>query len=370
VAQSLSQLALLMGALLMALLVGAILIGIAGANPLVAYRAMFLGPFSGRFGMTESLVKATPLLLVGLGVITSFRSGILNIGGEGQMVIGAIAGTAVAFAFSQWPAFILLPLVLIVSVLAGAVWGGFAGWLKARLNVNEILSTVMLNSIALQLCLYLIRGPMIDPEEVAYGTGTPQTAQLPRQIWMARLVRGTRFHWGFFLAVALAFVVFIFLWRTTIGYRMRAAGEGPNAARAAGIDVEKYQILAMALAGGFAGLAGMVEVLGVHRRVLEGLSAGYGFSGIVVALFGRLHPIGAIPAAILFGMLTLGADMMQRAVAIPAAIVMAIQGLVVLFVVGSDILVRHPEIWQRWFRKKSPGTQGRLEADRAGSGNQ
>lgn len=175
---------------------------------------------------------------------------------------------------------------------------------------------------------------------------------------MARLVRGTRFHWGFFLAVALAFVVFIFLWRTTIGYRMRAAGEGPNAARAAGIDVEKYQILAMALAGGFAGLAGMVEVLGVHRRVLEGLSAGYGFSGIVVALFGRLHPIGAIPAAILFGMLTLGADMMQRAVAIPAAIVMAIQGLVVLFVVGSDILVRHPEIWQRWFRKKSPVRKG------------
>jgi len=123
------------------------------------------------------------------------------------------------------------------------------------------------------------------------------------------------------------------------------------------------------LAGGFAGLAGMVEVLGVHRRVLEGLSAGYGFSGIVVALFGRLHPIGAIPAAILFGMLTLGADMMQRAVAIPAAIVMAIQGLVVLFVVGSDVFVRHPEIWRRWFRKEDPDTRGRLEADRAGSGN-
>ena len=367
--QSLSQVALLVSALLLALLVGAILIALAGANPLVAYRSMFLGPFSGKFGMTESLVKATPLLLVGLGVVTSFRSGILNIGGEGQMVMGAIAGAAVALALPGWPAVILLPLTLIVSVLAGAVWGGFAGWLKAKLNVNEILSTVMLNSIALQLCLYLIRGPMIDPEEVAYGTGTPQTAQLPRQIWMARLIKGTRFHWGFFLAIALAFVVFIFLWRTTIGYRMRAAGEGPDAARAAGIDVEKYQVLAMALAGGFAGLAGMVEVLGVHRRVLEGLSAGYGFSGIVVALFGRLHPIGAIPAAILFGMLTLGADMMQRAVAIPAAIVMAIQGLVVLFVVGSDIFVRHPEIWRRWFRKKDPDTRGRLEADRAGNGN-
>lgn len=351
------QVVMLLCALALALFLGGALIAIAGANPLVAYRSMFTGPVSGRYGITESLVKATPLLLVALGIVTSFRSGILNIGGEGQMVMGAVAGSAVALALPNLPGLVLLPLVLVVSVVAGAIWGGFAGWLKARLAVNEILSTIMLNQIALQLCLYLIRGPMIDPDEVAYGTGCPQTALLPRQVWMARLIPSTRFHWGFLLALVLAVAVYVFLWRTTIGYRMRAVGSGPRAARYAGIQVTAYQILAMALAGGFAGLAGVVEVLGVHHRVLEGLSAGYGFSGIVVALFGRLHPLGCIPAAILFGMLVLGADMMQRAVAIPAAIVMAIQGLVVLFVVGTDIFIRRPELWSRWLRKAPRGAR-------------
>jgi len=352
---SLLQLGVLIGALILALLVGAGLILLARANPITAYKAMFTGPVSGRYGITESLVKATPLLLVGLGIVISFRSGILNIGGEGQMIAGSLAGAAVALALPNWPAIVLLPMTLIAGALAGALWGGIAGWLKARLSVNEILSTVMLNQIAFQLNLYLIRGPMIDPQEVAYGTGCPQTALLPRSIWLPRIIRGTRFHWGLVIAIGFAILVYVFLWRTTIGYRMRASGAGAHAAKAAGIRVENYQILAMACAGGFAGLAGIVEVLGVHHRVLEGLSGGYGFSGIVVALFGRLHPLGCIPASILFGMLTLGADMMQRAVSIPAAIVMAIQGLVVLFVVGSDLLIRRPELLRR--RPKRPPAQ-------------
>ena len=352
---SLLQLGVLIGALILALLVGAELILLARANPITAYKAMFTGPVSGRYGITESLVKATPLLLVGLGIVISFRSGILNIGGEGQMIAGSLAGAAVALALPNWPAIVLLPMTLIAGALAGALWGGIAGWLKARLSVNEILSTVMLNQIAFQLNLYLIRGPMIDPQEVAYGTGCPQTALLPRSIWLPRIIRGTRFHWGLVIAIGFAILVYVFLWRTTIGYRMRASGAGAHAAKAAGIRVENYQILAMACAGGFAGLAGIVEVLGVHHRVLEGLSGGYGFSGIVVALFGRLHPLGCIPASILFGMLTLGADMMQRAVSIPAAIVMAIQGLVVLFVVGSDLLIRRPELLRR--RPERPPAQ-------------
>lgn len=347
-AEPLRQLVVLMCALILALVVGGLLLAIAGADPVRAYRSMFLGPLTGRYGITETLVRATPLLLVGLGIVISFRTGILNIGGEGQMVMGAVAGGALALTLPEWPGVLLLPLVLLAGAAAGAVWGGFAGWLKARLAVNEILSTIMLNQIALQFCLYLIRGPMIDPQEVAYGTGCPQTALLPQQVWLARVVPGTRFHWGFLLAVALAVLVYLMLWRTTIGYRMRAVGAGPQAARYAGIRVEAYLVLAMALAGAFAGLAGIVEVLGVHHRVLEGLSAGYGFSGIVAALFGRLHPLGAVPAALLFGMLVLGADMMQRAVAIPAAIVMAIQGLVVLFVVGADLFIRRPRLWRSW----------------------
>ncbi len=194
----------------------------------------------------------------------------------------------------------------------------------------------MLNQIAIQLYLFLIRGPLIDPKEVSYGTGVPQTALIPEQIWLSRLIPGTRLHSGLIIALVLAILVYLLLWHTSIGYRMRAVGAGPEAARYAGINVEWYLVLAMALAGGMAGLAGVVEVTGVHHRALEGLSAGYGFSGIVAALFGRLHPLGTIPAAVLFGALLLGADMMQRAVNIPAAMIMVIQGLVVLFVVSSD----------------------------------
>ncbi|KKM11514.1 ABC transporter permease [Clostridiales bacterium PH28_bin88] len=341
------QLFVLFGALAGAVAIGAVLLAIAKTNPLIAYRVMISGPVSSSFGFTETLVRATPLLLVGLGIVISFRSGILNIGGEGQILVGAIAASAVGLALPGWPGMLLLPMVLLASCAAGALWGGIAGWLKARLSVNEILSTVMLNQIALQLYLFLIRGPLIDPQEVAYGTGVPQTAMLAKQIWLTRLIPGTRLHSGFILALVLAVLVYVFLWRTTIGYRMRAVGAGPGASRYAGIKVELYLILAMALAGAFAGLAGAVEVLGVHHRSLEGLSAGYGFSGIVAALFGRLHPLGTIPAAILIGALILGADMMQRAVNVPAAIIMAIQGLVILFVVSSDILLRKPELMAR-----------------------
>lgn len=338
------QVLVLLGALLGALLVGALFIVLTGSNPLTAYGVMMSGPFTSSYGFSETLVRTTPLLLVGLGIIISFRSGILNIGGEGQMLMGAVAAAAVALALPDWPAIVLMPLVLLGGATAGGIWGGLAGWLKARLAVNEILSTVMLNQIAAQLYLFIIRLFLIDPQEVAYGTGVPQTALLTNAVWFDRLMPGTRLHTGFLLAVVLAILVYILLWRTTAGFRMRAVGEGPDAARYAGIRVEKYLVIAMALAGGFAGLAGAVEVTGVHHRALEDISAGYGFSGIVAALFGRLHPLGVIPASVLFGALILGADMMQRAVAIPAAIVLVIQGLVILFVVSADLLLRKPEL--------------------------
>lgn len=338
------QILILLGALVGALLVGAIFIVLTGSNPLTAYGVMMSGPFSSTYGFSETLVRTTPLLLVGLGIIISFRSGILNIGGEGQMLMGAVAAAAVALAMPDLPGLILMPLVLLGGMAAGGLWGGLAGWLKARLAVNEILSTVMLNQIAAQLYLFIIRIFLIDPQEVAYGTGVPQTALLTSSVWFDRLITGSRVHTGFFLAVVMAILVYILLWRTTFGFRMRAVGEGPDAARYAGISVEKYLVIAMFLAGAFAGLAGAVEVTGVHHRALEDISAGYGFSGIVAALFGRLHPLGVIPASVLFGALILGADMMQRAVAIPAAIVLVIQGLVILFVVSADLLLRKPEL--------------------------
>jgi simple sugar transport system permease protein len=253
----------------------------------------------------------------------------------------------------------------------GAVWGAVPGLLKARLGVNEILSTIMMNQIAIQIGYYLLRGPMIDPAEVAAGTNIPHSARLPRATDLPRftdvaqwlgftesakdlglagfwaefyglLVEPTRLHVGLLITIIMAILVYIFLWRTTIGYRIRAVGLNPSAARYAGINVPRYIVLSLALSGAFAGLAGAIEILGLHHRMFEptAVSAGYGFSGIVAALFGKLHPLGAIPASILFGGLLVGGDKMQRAVQIPQVLVTAMLGLIVLFVVSSEIWSR------------------------------
>ena len=328
-------------AVALALLIGAGMLLALGADPLKAYSAMLQGAAGSVSGITQTLVKATPLLLVGLGITIAFRGGVINIGGEGQLIVGALAATAMALAFPEWPGVILLPLALAAGVAGGAAWGGVPGVLKARLGVNEILSTIMMNQIAIQLSNYLLRGPMIDPAEIARGTQIAQSAQLPQQVWLIRLVPRTLLNGGAIIALVMAVLVYVFLWRTTIGYRIRAVGLNAEAARYAGIRVPVYQALALVLGGAFAGLAGAVEVLGVQHRMLEGLSGGYGFSGIVAALFGKLHPLGVIPASILFGGLLVGADKMQRAVQVPSALIGALQGLVVLFVVSSDIWARY-----------------------------
>ncbi len=327
-------------AVLLALLVGVFLLLALGANPYEAYYALFNGALGNVSGLTQALTKATPLLLVGVGICIAFRGGVINIGGEGQIIVGATLATAVALTLREWPGWLLLPLTLASGALAGALWGGIAGLLKARLNVNEILTTVMLNQIALQLMNFLLRGPMLDPKQVAAGTNIPQSEALPEAVWLTRLVPRTLLHSGVILAVILAFLVYLLLWRTTIGYRIRAVGLNAAASRYAGIPVAGYLTLSLVLSGAFAGLAGAVEVTGVHHRMLEGLSGGYGFSGIVAALFGKLHPLGAIPASFLFGALLVGADKMQRTVQVPNALIVVLNGLVVLFVVSSELYTR------------------------------
>jgi len=327
-------------AVLAALIIGAVMLALLRANPLDAYAAMFGGALGDVSGLTQSAVKATPLLLVGLGIVIAFRANVINIGGEGQIIVGALMGTWFSLAFRTWPGWLLIPATMIMGFLAGAAWGFVPGLLKARLGVNEILSTVMMNAIALQLMNYLLRGPMIDPAGVKAGTFLAQSERLPESVWLPRLVPQTLLHTGAIVAVVLAVAVYIFLWRTTIGYRIRVVGLNPDAARYAGIRVPIYQVLSLTLAGGFAGLAGVVEVIGVHHRLLEGITSGYGFTGIVAALFGGLHPLGAIPASFLFGSLLVGADKMQRAVQVPSALIDTLLGMIVLFVVGSGLWSR------------------------------
>ncbi|MBC7265156.1 MAG: ABC transporter permease [Chloroflexi bacterium] len=337
------DLAILILAVLAALAVGAVLLLMAGTNPLVAYKPLFLGAFSSRYGLTETLVKAVPLMLVGLGIVIAYRGGVLNIGGEGQIILGAVACAWVALTFSQLPGFLLAPLVLLAGIAAGAAWGLVPGVLKATVGANEVLITIMMNNIAFLLLTYLIRGPMIDPQEIAYGTGYPQSALIPASTWMLRLIPQSRLHLGLIIAVVCAALVYVFMWQTTLGYRIRVVGVNPRAARYAGIRVAQNMIVAMALSGGLAGLAGAIEVTGVHHRLLDGISAGYGFTGIVVALFARLHPAGVVPAAFFFAALLVGADMMQRTVGIPSSLVVAIEGLVVIFVVSSEIFALRKE---------------------------
>jgi simple sugar transport system permease protein len=329
-----------LGGVALALVLGGVMLVALKADPLSAYAALVKGAVGTRFGLTQTVVKATPLLLVGLGICIAFRANVINIGGEGQIIAGAIAAAWWPLTFSAWQGWLLIPTTMIAGFLAGAAWGFLPGILKARFNVNEILSTIMLNAIALQLMNLLLQGPLMDPAGVAAHTFLPQSAQLPRQVWLARLVPRTLLHSGAIVAAVLAVVVFILLWRTTIGFDIRAVGLNPDAARHAGIDVPFYQTLSLTLAGGCAGLAGVVEVIGVQHRLLPGLTSGYGFTGIVAALLGGLHPLGLVPASLLFGGLLVGADTMQRAVQVPSSLVTALLGLVVLFVSGSALWSR------------------------------
>lgn len=342
--------AVFLAAGLAACAVAALVLLAIGASPGATFVTILTGPLQDLFGATEILVRAVPLTLVGLGIAISFRSGILNIGAEGQMQIGILAAAAVALALPGLPRAALLPLCLLAGAAGGALWAGIAGVLRARLEVNEILSTVMLNYIAAQLYTFLLRGPMIDPDELLTGSGTPQSPRLPRAAWLDRLVPGTRLHAGLLLALALAVLVWVLLWRTTLGFRMRAAGAGRKAARYAGIPVERSLVTAMLLAGGLAGLAGAVEVAGVHHRAIEAISSGYGFAGIVVALFGGLHPAGIVPAAAFFGLLLVGADMTQRSAGVPANMILVLQGVIILAIVSARMVVANPYARERALR--------------------
>lgn len=328
-------------AFLLALVAGAVILLILGTNPLEAYAVMLDGAFGNEASLFRTLTRATPLLIIAIGICIAFRAGVINIGAEGQVFVGAITATAFAnYVGPTWSAVALVPGTLLAGLLAGAAWGAVPGFLKARFEVNEILSTVMMNEIAVQLLLLLLSGPMIDPQQIAQGTRIPQSAQLPEASWLARLAPPSQLHTGLFIGIAAAVVIYLLLWRTTTGFRIRAVGQNRDASRYAGISVPRYLMLGLVLSGALAGLAGAVEVTGITHRVVEGFAVGYGFSGIVVALFGRLHPLGAIPSAFLFGALLVGGDKMQRTMQIPSATITVLQGLVVIFVVSSDLWVR------------------------------
>ncbi|HXY16665.1 MAG TPA: ABC transporter permease [Gaiellaceae bacterium] len=332
---------------LAALLVGAVMLAALGADPLTAYHALLSGAFGSSYALGSTAVKAVPLLLVGVGICIAFRANVFNIGGEGQIAMGGLAGTATALALPGLPSPVLIPLVLIAGAAGGAVWGAIPGAFKAYFNANEILSTIMLNLVAVQLMNYLLAGPMVDRSATgSVGGLIPQTRLLSKSSWLPILVPGTQLHLGVLVSVLVAIGAYVLLWRTSFGFRVRAVGLSRDAATYAGMPVRRTITLAMALSGAMCGLAGSMLVFGSisHRMVTDGSLNGFtgsaGFNGIVVALFGGLNPLWTILSAFVFAGLLVGGAAMQVVTNVPSDLIVALNGLVVVFVVSLEYVRR------------------------------
>jgi general nucleoside transport system permease protein len=333
-------------AALAALLIGGVMMAALGANPFTGYHALLSGAFGGSYALSATAVKAIPLLLVGVGICVAFRANVFNIGGEGQIAMGGLAATAVALALGNLPSFLLIPLILVAGAMGGAIWGGIAGVFKAYFNVNEILSTIMLNLVAVQVMNYLLAGPLVDKTNPAVGGLIPQTRLLSKNSWLPILVPNTQLHLGVLIAVLMAFVIYLLLWRTTYGFRVRAVGLSRDASNYAGMPVKRTVSSALALSGGMCGLAGAILVIGSisHRMVTDGSLTGFtasaGFNGIVVALFGGLHPLWTILSSFVFAGLLVGGDALQVVTHVPSDLVLTLNGLVVVFVVSLEYMRR------------------------------
>ena len=298
-----------------------------GFSPVDALLALVAGSLGSSAAWTATLLKTGPLLLTGLSVALAFRCGVWNIGAEGQLLTGALAATALATRVApEAPAALLLPLVALGGAAAAAALGALAGLLRATRGVSEVISTILLNFIAIQAVAWAVQGPLQESSG-AY----PQSDALPAA---ARLPALGRVHAGVWIAFAAALAVAWLLFRTPLGFRLRAVGLSPLAARFAGISPERHGIVAFAIAGALAGAAGAFEVAGVTGRLYQGLSPGYGYTAIAVALLARLNPLAVIPSALFFGALEAGAGAMQREAGIPSVATQVVQGVVILFSVG------------------------------------
>jgi simple sugar transport system permease protein len=292
------------------------------------------GPFyKAIYPISESLVAATPYILAGLAVAIGFRAGLFNIGAEGQLFMGALGAAFIGYSIKGLPGIIHLPLAILGGLVVGAVWGGIPGFLKARFGAHEVVNTIMMNWIAFRLSDWLLFGPMKSSSLRPVTPNIEATAELPRFF-----PDPLRFNWGFFLALAVAALVYWFLFKTTKGFEIRSVGSNPDASRYAGMNVEGNIVLVMALSGALAGLAGAVQVLGVDKWVGAGFSAGYGFDAIALALLGKSHPVGVVLASLLFGILRSGATNMQSVARIPIDIISVIQGMVIIFIAAPDII--------------------------------
>lgn len=311
----------------------AVLLIITGHDVVPALSAMVRGAFGSYYAITSAtIVRMVPLALAGLAVSVAFRAGILNIGAEGQLLVGAAAATAISGSLLGVPWFVGIPVMLLAGAIAGGAWAAIAGTLRLRFGVLEVISTIMLNFVAQYLTGWLVRGPLQEPTRV-----NPQSVTLAPELQMPVLLEGTRLHAGVLLVVLVAIMMWWWLRSTASGFRLRAVGATPTAAASAGgIDVPRTMFGAFLLSGVLAGLAGSVEYTGITYALYENFSPGYGYTAIAVALLARLHPLGVLATALLFGALEAGANAMQRDAGVPSVVVSVVEALLILLVLAAD----------------------------------
>ncbi len=313
------------------------LFGALGTDPFLALYTFFIQPLTSSYSIAELLIKATPLMLCALGLMVGFRGNVWNIGAEGQLTIGAIAAGGVALAAYGNEGPWLLPLMLIAGALGGMAWASIPAFLKTRFNANEILVSLMLTYVAIQLLGHLVHGPWRSPE----GFNFPETRTFGDWGTLPILLEGTRLHAGIFVALAMLIAIWVLMSRAFQGFKITVAGQAPAAAAYAGFSAKSVVWVSLLISGGTAGLAGTVEVMGTIQQLQPIISPGYGFAAIIVAFLGRLHPVGVLLASLLMSLMYLGGESLQMNMNLPLAVTGVFQGLLLFFVLGSDVLARY-----------------------------
>lgn len=339
-------------AIFLSFIIGSIFIIAAGKSPLVAYGALFSGSLFGLPRIGETLLKTTPLVFTGLSIAFAFRAGLFNIGAEGQVVMGSLFAVIAGYVFRALPGFLLVPTIMVVGALGGAIWAAIPGVLKAKVGVHEVIVTIMLNYMALFVSNYMIRtslnpSRLMGTEQKAHSVLIPEHGRLLQLTDVIPAFEYSSIHTGLILAVVVAFLIYFLLFKTTLGYELRSVGNNPYAAEYGGISISKNIILSMVISGALAGLAGATTVAGLTFKIDQSSSsAGYGFTGIAVALVGKNHSLGVLISALLFGVLSNGARKMQLA-GIPSEIVGIIQGIIIIFIAGEAILKYLPSFGKK-----------------------
>ncbi len=339
--EQMSELKKSLAAIGIAILVGALFILLSGESPVEAYGALLKGALGSPKSIANTISKSIPLAFTGLAVALGSRCGMLNIGAEGQLHAGAMASVLTALSLSFLPAPVLILVSIAAGVAAGMIVGGIPGFFKAKLNTNEVIVAIMLNYICTLFTSYLVNGP------VKAAGSTAQTEVLPEGVWLGRLIPQTQLTAALFILIAAAVLMYLFLWKTSVGYQLRAVGANPSAAGTAGIRVKTYMISAMVLSGGLAALAGITEVFGKYHRFIEGFSPSFGFTGIAVAILGRNHPAGVLLTSLLFGIMDMGSLRMSRVTDVSTNMVTVVQSLVILLVAAPELI--------KWNKKRKRG---------------